>query len=102
MGTFRRVILLVLDSVGIGEMPDAAEYGDAGSDTLGNLNLARPCRIPNLLRLGLGNIRPIANLEPALHPEGAYGKAALRSPGKDTTTGHWEMAGVILETAFPT
>ena len=102
MGTFRRVILLVLDSVGIGEMPDAAEYGDEGSDTLGNLSRARPLRLPNLARLGLGNIRPIAHIEPAAAPEGAYGKAALRSPGKDTTTGHWEMAGMILETAFPT
>lgn len=102
MGYFRRVILIVLDSVGIGAMPDAAAYGDEGSDTLGNLNRMRPCRLPHLARLGLGNIKPLANLDPASRPEGAYGKAALRSPGKDTTTGHWEMAGVILETAFPT
>ena len=102
MGAFRRVILIVLDSVGIGAMPDAADYGDEGSDTLGNLSRVRPCRLPNLQRLGLGNIRPIANLDPAPSPAGAYGKAALRSPGKDTTTGHWEMAGVILDTAFPT
>src|SRR3990172_2469785 len=102
MGPFRRVILIVLDSVGIGEMPDAAEYGDQSSDTLGNIFRVRPCRLPNLVRLGLGNIRPIENLMPAAAPEGAYGKAALASRGKDTTTGHWEMAGIILETAFPT
>ena len=102
MYRFRRVILIVLDSVGIGAMPDAADYGDEGSDTLGNLSRARPLRLPNLARLGLGNIRPIAHVEPAAAPDGAYGKAALRSPGKDTTTGHWEMAGVVLDTAFPT
>lgn len=102
MTAFRRVILIVLDSVGIGAMPDAADYGDEGSDTLGNLSRARPLRLPNLARLGLGNIRPIAHVEPAAAPEGAYGKAALRSPGKDTTTGHWEMAGVVLDAAFPT
>jgi phosphopentomutase len=102
MGAFRRVIWIVLDSVGIGAMPDAAEYGDEGSDTLGNLGRARPLRLPNLARLGLGNIGHIENVEPAARPEGAYGKAALRSPGKDTATGHWEMAGIILETGFPT
>jgi len=102
MTRFRRVILIVLDSVGIGAMPDAADYGDEGSDTLGNLSRARPLRLPNLARLGLGNICPIAHIEPAAAPAGAYGKAALRSPGKDTTTGHWEMAGVVLDTAFPT
>jgi phosphopentomutase len=102
MSAFRRVIWIVLDSVGIGAMPDAAEYGDEGSDTLGNLSRARPLRLPNLARLGLGNIHPIENVEPAARPEGAYGKAALRSPGKDTATGHWEMAGILLETGFPT
>ncbi|MBI4463842.1 MAG: phosphopentomutase [Acidobacteria bacterium] len=102
MGYFRRVVLIVLDSVGIGELPDAAEYGDAGSDTLGNLNRVRPCRLPNLRRLGLANIREIPNLEPVALPQGSYGKAALASQGKDSTTGHWELAGVILETAFPT
>ena len=99
---FDRVILIVLDSVGMGAMPDAAEYGDVGSDTLGNLNRVRPCHLPNLCRLGLANIQPIPNQKPVADPQGAYGKAALASPGKDTTTGHWEMAGIILETAFPT
>jgi phosphopentomutase len=102
MAEFRRIILIVLDSVGIGELPDAAAYGDEGSDTLGNINRLRSCRLPNLVRLGLANIRPIPNLAPAERPIGAYGKAALASKGKDTTTGHWEMAGIILETPFPT
>jgi phosphopentomutase len=102
MPRFARVILIVLDSVGIGEMPDAAEYGDEGSDTLGNINRVRPCRLPHLVHLGLANIQPIPNLETATRPAGAFGKAALASKGKDTTAGHWEMAGIILETPFPT
>ncbi|MBI2818970.1 MAG: phosphopentomutase [Acidobacteria bacterium] len=102
MGPFQRVILIVLDSVGIGELPDAAEYGDLGSDTLGNIVRGRPCRLPNLVRLGIANIRPFETLVAAATPEGAYGKAAVASQGKDTTTGHWEMAGIILETPFPT
>jgi phosphopentomutase len=99
--TFRRVIWIVLDSVGIGEMPDADAYGDRGSDTLGNIARARPLRLPNLSRLGLANIRPVAGVAAAAAPAGSYGRCALRSPGKDTTTGHWEMAGIILERPFP-
>jgi phosphopentomutase len=99
---FDRVILLVLDSVGIGGMPDAADYGDEGSDTLGNLLAARPSRLPNLAALGLGNIRPLAGVAPAAVPKGCYGKAAIASAGKDTTTGHWEMAGILTRVAFPT
>jgi phosphopentomutase len=96
------MILLVLDSVGIGEMPDAAEWGDAGSDTLGHILEKERPRLPNLQRLGLGNIRNLPNL-PALDlPEGAFGKAAIFSNGKDTTVGHWEMAGIITEVPFPT
>jgi phosphopentomutase len=98
---FRRVIWIVLDSVGIGEMPDAAAYGDAGSDTLGNLARVRPLRLPNLCKLGLGNIKPLEGLSPAAEPLGWYGRCALASPGKDTTTGHWEMAGIHLERPFP-
>lgn len=98
---FPRVLLIVLDSVGIGEMPDAARYGDVGSDTLGNLQRKRPMRLPNLCALGLGNIRPLEGLAPAARPEASYGKCALKSDGKDTTTGHWEMAGIILEKGFP-
>jgi phosphopentomutase len=101
-GPFDRVVLVVLDSVGIGAMPDAAAYGDAGRDTLGHICERRRLRIPNLVRLGLANIRPLAGLDPPLNPEGAYGKAALLSPGKDTTTGHWEIAGIILDRPFPT
>jgi phosphopentomutase len=97
----RRIVLLVLDSAGIGEMPDAATYGDVGSDTLGNLARVRPMSLDNLRALGLANIKPLANLDPVADPCGAYGKAALASPGKDTTTGHWEMAGIHLERPFP-
>ena len=98
---FRRVIWIVLDSVGIGAMPDAADYGDAGSDTLGNIARARPLQLPNLCRLGLANIKPLTGLLPAPNPAGAFGRCALASPGKDTTTGHWEMAGIHLEKPFP-
>ncbi len=98
---FPRVIWIVLDSVGAGEMPDADRYGDRGSDTLGNIARRRPMRLPNLRRLGLANIKPLENLPPAESPAGAYGRAALLSPGKDTTTGHWEMAGIILEKPLP-
>ncbi len=98
---FPRVIWIVLDSVGIGEMPDAADYGDAGSDTLGNIARRRGLRLPNLARLGLGNIRPLAGIPPAAHPMAAYGRCALASPGKDTTTGHWEMVGIHLDKPLP-
>jgi phosphopentomutase len=98
---FQRVIWIVLDSVGIGEMPDAAEYGDTGSNTLGNIARATHLRLPNLCALGLGNIAPIAGLEPAAMPQGSFGRCALASPGKDTTTGHWEMVGIHLQKPFP-
>ena len=98
---FERVIWIVLDSVGIGEMPDAAKYGDVGSDTLGNIARQRPLHLPNLCRLGVGNIKPLTGLPPAAEPSGAFGKCALASPGKDTTTGHWEMVGIHLEKPFP-
>ncbi len=101
-GPFERVILVVLDSVGIGAMPDAAEYGDAGRDTLGHICEVRRVCAPNLVRLGLANIRPLKGLTPPPIPEGAYGRVALLSPGKDTTAGHWEMAGIILDRPFPT
>ena len=98
---FRRVIWIVLDSVGIGAMPDAADYGDVGSDTLGNIARIRGLRLPNLCRLGLANIKPLPGLNPVPSPAGAFGRCALASPGKDTTTGHWEMAGIHLEKPFP-
>ncbi|HSM75998.1 MAG TPA: hypothetical protein VLT57_00150, partial [Bryobacteraceae bacterium] len=78
---FRRVVWIVLDSVGIGEMPDAAAYGDAGSDTLGNIAKQRQLHLPNLVRLGLANIKPLRGLEPAALPTAAFGKCALASPG---------------------
>jgi phosphopentomutase len=99
--SFRRIIWIVLDSVGIGEMPDAAQYGDAGSDTLGHIAQSRKLHLDNLCRLGLGNIRPLDRLPPEAAPIGAYGRCALASPGKDTTTGHWEMAGIHLAKPFP-
>jgi phosphopentomutase len=99
---FDRMVLIVLDSAGIGEMPDAADWGDAGADTLGHILASREVRLPNLQAYGLGNIRPLKNLPPMERPRGSYGRCALRSNGKDTTTGHWEMAGIILEQAFPT
>jgi phosphopentomutase len=98
---FARAIWIVLDSVGIGELPDAADYGDVGRDTLGHIARSRALHLPNLVRLGLANIKPLEHLAPAAHPAGGYGKGATRSPGKDTTTGHWEMAGVWLDQAFP-
>ncbi|HEV2689821.1 MAG TPA: phosphopentomutase [Bryobacteraceae bacterium] len=100
-GSFRRVIWIVLDSVGIGEMPDAAAYGDVGSDTLGNIARRRTLHLPNMAKLGLGNIKPLPHVDPAEHPAAAYGRCALASPGKDTTTGHWEMAGIHLAKPFP-
>src|SRR5256714_8221345 len=101
MGPFSRVIWIVLDSVGIGALPDADEYGDVGRNTLGHIAESRALEIPNLVRLGLGNIAPLRHQSPTTAPLGAYGKGATRSPGKDTTTGHWEMAGVWLDQAFP-
>jgi len=100
--SFSRICLIVLDSVGIGEMPDASYWGDAGADTLGHTLERYPTELPNLRRLGLGNIRTLTAVPQIDSPDGAYGKCALFSNGKDTTTGHWEMAGIVLEKAFPT
>ena len=101
MATFERIIWIVLDSVGIGELPDADEYGDTGRNTLGHIARSRELALPNLVRLGLANIAPLDHLTPPASPEGCYGKGATHSPGKDTTTGHWEMAGIWLPQAFP-
>ena len=98
---FARVIWIVLDSVGAGEMPDAATYGDAGSDTLGHIARARQLHLPNLAQLGLGNLKALPHVGPVDRPWAAYGRCALASPGKDTTTGHWEMAGIHLAKPFP-
>jgi phosphopentomutase len=99
---FNRILLIVLDGAGIGAMPDAGEWGDAGSDTFGHILASRDVSLPNLGRYGLGNIRPLENVAPQTQPAGSFGRCALRSNGKDTTTGHWEMAGIILNKAFPT
>lgn len=98
---FHRVIWIVLDSAGIGALPDAAEYGDTGRNTLGHIAEPRPLLIPNLVRMGLANIAPLAHQVAPSAPIAAYGKGATHSPGKDTTTGHWEMAGIWLPQAFP-
>ena len=82
-------------------MPDAPAYGDAGSDTLGHIAASRPLRLPNFVGLGLANIKPLDHLQPCAAPLGAFGRCALASPGKDTTTGHWEMAGIHLKKPFP-
>lgn len=98
----KKVTMIVLDSVGVGEMPDAAKYGDEGSNTLGNTARAvGGLNMPNMQKLGIGNIIDVMGVPPVKKPLGAYGKAAEKSPGKDTTTGHWELAGVVLERPFP-
>jgi phosphopentomutase len=96
-----RIVWVVLDSVGIGALPDAGQYGDAGRNTLGHIAQSRPLAIPNLVQLGIANIEPLAHLSSTSEPNACFGKGATRSPGKDTTTGHWEMAGIWLEQAFP-
>jgi phosphopentomutase len=98
----KRVIIIVLDSAGMGELPDATKYGDVGSNTLGNIAAAiEGFSLPNLEKLGLGNIEGSRGYKAAAVPTGCYGRMAERSAGKDTTTGHWEMSGIILEKPFP-
>ncbi|MBQ1683935.1 MAG: phosphopentomutase [Clostridia bacterium] len=97
----KRAIIIVLDSVGIGELPDAAEFGDEGSHTLGNTYAQRPMEIPNMLALGLGNIEN-SKLPSVEDPRGAYGRSAERTKAKDTTSGHWEMAGLPMDVPFRT
>src|ERR1700731_2146672 len=101
MAKFDRIIWIVLDSVGIGPLPDAADYGDTGRSTLGHIAEYRALQIPTLVGLGLANIAPLKNLSPAAAPKASYGKGQTHPPGKDPTTGHWEMAGVWLDQAFP-
>jgi phosphopentomutase len=99
----KRAIVLVLDGVGIGELPDAAQYGDRGSNTLGNL--ARICgglNLPVLEQLGLGNIQSIEGVEKVANPKANFGRMAEKSPGKDSTSGHWELFGLVLKKPFPT
>jgi phosphopentomutase len=96
-----RAIVIVLDSVGIGELPDAAAYGDEGSNTLGNVSRQIPLQLPTLGALGLGRIAAVRGVVPEAAPRACFGRMAELSPGKDSVTGHWEMMGVVLDRAFP-
>lgn len=97
-----RVIISVADACGIGELPDASAYGDQGAATIPNVAMAvGGLNLPHLQRMGLGNIAAIKGVDPLHSPLGAFGKMAEQSPGKDSTTGHWEMAGIILDAPFP-
>jgi len=99
----KRAIVIIIDGVGVGELPDAEKYGDIGSDTLGNLSRDTDgLNLPNLEKLGLGCIHPITGLECVNNPLASYGKLAETSPGKDSTTGHWELGGLVLDKPFPT
>jgi phosphopentomutase len=99
---FRRAVVIVLDSVGAGELPDAGLYGDQGSHTLGHVAEAEPLDVPTLAGLGLGCVVPLHGVACPAAPLAAYGRMAERSAGKDSVTGHWELMGVVLERAFPT
>lgn len=100
---FSRVVVIVLDSVGIGALPDAGEYNDEGADTLGHIaEFQRGLTLPHLGQLGLSNIKPIEGVKRADQPKAHYGKMAEISKGKDTTTGHWEMMGIYTEIPFKT
>lgn len=99
---FARAIVIVLDSVGIGELPDAALYEDEGSNTLGHIAASVPLKIPNLAAMGLSRLLDLAGVAPPGLPTAAYGRMAERSAGKDSVTGHWELMGIVLERPFPT
>jgi phosphopentomutase len=101
-GPFRRALVVVCDGLGVGAAPDAGAFGDAGADTLGHVLASREVRIPNLRALGLGNLSPTFAGARHPRPDGAFGKMAERSAGKDTATGHWEIAGLLTEKAFRT
>lgn len=99
---FKRVILIIIDACGVGELPDAAQYGDSGAATIPDVaRAAGGLSMPNCQKLGLGNIANIKGVPPHKSAEGCYGKMAEKSPGKDSTTGHWEIGGVILDKPFP-
>ena len=100
-GRFERIVAIVLDSVGIGQLPDASRYGDEGSDTLGNIARHVPMHVPTLRHLGLDLLVPALGT-PSGPPSGAWGRMAEASAGKDSVTGHWEMAGIVLDRPFPT
>ncbi len=98
----RRFVLIVLDGVGVGAMPDAGQYGDQDSNTLGNLSRFFPLALPNLASLGLGDVVPLQGILPSQEPRALPGRLASRSTGKDTTVGHWELMGLVTERPFPT
>ena len=103
MNEFKRIITVVMDSVGIGEAPDAAEFGDVGSDTLGNIaRFMKGLNVPNLERMGLGNIHDVQGVEAQQNDQFAYGKMEEASASKDTMTGHWELMGLYLDERFLT
>ena len=99
---FTRAIVIVLDSVGIGELPDASSYGDEGSNTLGNIARTVRLRIPTLASLGLARVVSLTGVADPAEPRGAFGRMAERSAGKDSVTGHWELMGLVIDRAFPT
>ncbi len=94
--------LIVIDGLGVGAQEDAAEYGDAGENTLGHVCEQTQCKLPNFQKMGLGNIIPLASVPQVDDPLAAYGKMREISAGKDSTTGHWELAGIQLDEPFPT
>ena len=103
MGKYKRIFVVVLDSLGIGAVEDSPEYGDVGVDTLGHIAREVPgLKIPNLTKLGMVNLHPLEGMEPAEHPLGRYMRLKERSRGKDTMTGHWEMMGLLVTTPFQT
>lgn len=103
MGKYKRIFVVVLDSLGIGAVEDSPEYGDVGVDTLGHIaQKVQGLKIPNLKKLGMVNLHPLEGMEPPEHPLGRYMRLKERSRGKDTMTGHWEMMGLLVTTPFQT
>jgi phosphopentomutase len=100
---FKRILLIILDSLGAGELPDALEYGDQGASTLSHIfETAEDFRLPNLEQMGIGNIVKLKEIREIEKPEAYFGKMKEKSKGKDTTTGHWEIMGIQLKKPFPT
>ncbi|MCC5942653.1 MAG: phosphopentomutase, partial [Balneolaceae bacterium] len=97
-----RTFLLIIDGLGVGAQEDAAQYGDEKADTLGNVSRITGVQLPNFEKLGLGNIRDFHSIKSVENPLASFGKMREKSAGKDSTTGHWEFAGILLDTPFPT
>jgi len=103
MSKYKRIFTIVIDSLGVGALPDAQAYGDAGTDTLGHIAAnTDPFRIPNLQKLGMANLHPLKGVEPVEKPLAYFAKLNEASAGKDTMTGHWEMMGLHVTTPFQT